>query len=98
MPVTSARRADSAGIDSGIARSNRSEFFVSSFRLGVFAGASPSKASTWLGADERQHDHDRAAPAVVAQLRRGRRRGGERPEHAGAGGRRAAASQQAPAA
>jgi hypothetical protein len=46
MPVTSARRAESAGIDSGIARSKRNEFFVSSFRLGVSAGEPPSNAST----------------------------------------------------
>ena len=47
MPVTSERRADSAGIDSGIARSKRSDFLVSSFRFGVFAGEPPSNASTW---------------------------------------------------
>ena len=46
MPVTSERRAGSAGIDSGIARSKRSDFFVSSFRFGVLAGAPPSNAST----------------------------------------------------
>ena len=46
MPVISARRAGSAGIDSGIARSKRSESLVSSSRFGVFAGEPPSKAST----------------------------------------------------
>ena len=48
MPVTSARRTGSAGIDSGMARSKRSESPVRSSRLGVSAGESPSNAFTWL--------------------------------------------------
>ena len=47
MPVISARRAEIPGIDSGTARSKRSESPVRSFRLGVSAGEPPSKASTW---------------------------------------------------
>ena len=96
MPVTSERRADSAGIDSGIARSKRSDCFVSSFRFGVSAGAPPSKASTWSA---------RTSGSTTSSARRARSSPswadagaarGEGAENARAGGRRAAAAQQAP--
>ena len=97
MPVTSARRADSAGIDSGIARSKRSDFLVSSFRFGVFGGRAALERVHVVGADERQHHEERAAPAVVPELGGGGPSGRERAEHARSGGARAAPSQQAPA-
>ena len=92
MPVTSARRADTAGIDSGIARLARSDFPVRSFRFGVFAWPPSLKAPTWLertsGSTTITTPRARSSPSFAAAGAAP----AERPEHAGAGGGRAAAA------
>ena len=97
MPVTSARRADSAGIDSGIARSKRSDFFVSSFRFGVFAGAPPSNASTWSARTSGSTTSSAPRPRSSPELGGGRPAAASEPSTPAPAARRAAAAQQAPA-
>ena len=69
MPVTSARRADSAGIDSGIGAVEAQRVLGQLVQVRRLAGESPSKRSRGWRARAAAR-RDRPAAAVVAELRR----------------------------